>query len=173
MHTEPFLTRPDVRYRDSYIAAVREFHAEGTKPPWNYEMLERNFDEFVALRLSYASDPPPGYVPQTDYWLIAEGVYAGQIHLRHHLNATLRRYGGHIGYEIRPGMRRKGYGTLQCALGLQKAWDMGLERVLITCDDDNIGSIKIIEANGGVLENKMDNGRRVLTRRYWVKKPCP
>ncbi len=171
MPDEPFLSRPDICYQQSFIEATREFHAEGTKPPWHYDLLEKNFDEFVALRLSYENDPPPGYVPQSDYWLIAEGIFAGRISIRHQLNATLLRYGGHIGYEIRPSMRRRGYGTLQCALGLQKTWELGITRALITCDDDNIGSIRIIEANGGILQDKVDNGRGVLTRRYWVEKP--
>lgn len=171
MPDEPFLSRPDIRYQQSFIEATREFHAEGKQPSWKYEMLEKNFDEFVEMYLAYETDPPPGYVPQTDYWLIAEGEYAGRISIRHVLNAALELYGGHIGYEIRPSMRRKGYGRLQCALGLQKAWEMGITRALITCDDDNIGSIRIIEANGGILQDKVDNGRGVLTRRYWVEKP--
>lgn len=168
---EPFLSPPDVRYKTSHIEALREFHAEGKRPPWNYDKLDKHFDEYVAALRARAIDPLPGYVPQTDYWLIAEGVYAGRISIRHRLNDMLRRFGGHIGYEIRPSMRRKGYGTLQCKLGLERAWAMGLKRVLITCDDDNIGSIRIIEANGGVLQDKIDNRRSALTRRYWVTAP--
>lgn len=170
---KPFLTRPTIRYRDSFIEAVREFHAEGKLPPWNYTNLLNNFDEFVALIRERALDPPPGYVPQTDYWFIAEGVYAGRISLRHALNESLERFGGHIGYEIRPSMRRRGYGTLQLTLCLEQAWKRGLERVLITCDDDNIGSAKVIEANAGVLQDKIDNEREALTRRYWIERPSP
>ena len=166
--TTPFLSPPDVRYQDSYIAALREFFAEGRRPPWNFHMLADHFDEYVATLKENAVNPLPGRVPQTDYWLIAEGVFAGRASFRHHLNPSLERYGGHIGYEIRPSMRRRGYGTLLCKLVLDKVRKHGLKRVLITCDDDNIGSIKIIEANGGTLQDKIDNKRQSLTRRYWV-----
>jgi predicted acetyltransferase len=161
-----------MEYQQSYLAAVHEFLAEGILPAWNPEMIEQHFDEYVQTLLERATDPLPGYVPSTDYWLIAEGVYAGDINLRHYLIPALEKFGGHIGYRIRPSMRRKGYGTIQCRLALEKGWELGLERVLITCDDDNIGSYKIIEANGGVLLDRVDNGRPVLSRRYWVTRPA-
>lgn len=168
------LVRPHVRYQASFIDAVREFEQyDKRRPMWNYENLEQNFDEYVALRLAYEDDPPAGYVPQTDYWLIRDDeIFAGQISLRHHLNANLRYYGGHIGYEIRPLQRRKGYGTRQLALVLPKAWRLGLTRVLLTCDDDNIGSIRIIEANGGKLHDTVAlKNRKRPVRRYWIEKP--
>lgn len=167
---EPFLAQPDIRYKDSYLAASREFEAEGILPLWNYDRLEDNFDEFVLVRLQRETDPLPGYVPQTDYWLIVDGQYAGEISIRHYLTDALERFGGHIGYRIRPSMRERGYGTVQCKLGIEKARARGISRILITCDDNNIGSYKIIEACGGVLWDKIDNGRAVLTRRYWIEK---
>lgn len=163
-----FLSPPAVQYKDSFIAAMREFHREGRNPDWNFESLEAHFEEYVVVQLAREHDPLPGRVPQTDYWLIVDNIYAGRISIRHHLNSSLEKFGGHIGYDIRPSMRHKGYGTLQCRLALAKARERGLERVLITCDDDNIGSQKIIEANGGVLLDKVDNGRPTLTRRYWI-----
>lgn len=165
----PFLTLPDVRYKASFISATREFlQVDGRRPPWKFDKLATDFAEYVKTVRADRDDPLPGRVPQTVYWLIAEGVFAGRVSIRHHLIPALERFGGHIGYEIRPSMRRRGYGRLQCKLVLAEARKMGLKRVLITCDDDNIGSIKIIEANGGVLQDKLDNKRRSLTRRYWV-----
>lgn len=169
---QPFLSRPHVRYQRSYIDAAHEFFKQpgpaSRRPPWNFESLEAHFDEFVETIRARTHDPLPGYVPQTDFWLIVGDQYAGAISVRHRLNPSLARFGGHIGYEIRPSMRRRGYGTLQCKLALHEARKLGLTRVLITCDDDNIGSYKIIEANGGVLQDKVDNGHKVLTRRYWI-----
>ena len=107
-------------------------------------------------------------VPATHFWLIDGQRYLGDLDLRHCLNDSLRRYGGHIGYTIRPSERRKGYGKLVCKLGIQEARKRGIDDILITCDDDNIASCKIIEANGGVLRDKIDNQRGVLTRRYWI-----
>jgi len=165
---EPFLVRPTIQYKTSCIEALHEFLAEGQKPGWNFDKLEHHFDDYVQVLLERETDPLPGYVPQSDYWLIAEGVFAGQISIRHNLNDSLLHFGGHIGYQIRPSMRGKGYGRLQLKLALEKARALGLGRVLITCDDDNNGSIKIIESNGGVIDNKVDNGRASLTRRYWI-----
>jgi len=163
-----FLARPTINYKTSYIAAIREYHQDGLTPTWNYDVLDTRFEEYVTLLLEREHDPAPGYVPQTDYWLIVAGEYAGDINLRHRLTTELERFGGHIGYRIRPTLRHKGYGTLQLRLVLPKAWALGLSRVLITCDDDNSGSIKIIESNGGILQDKVDNGRGVPTRRYWI-----
>jgi predicted acetyltransferase/catechol 2,3-dioxygenase-like lactoylglutathione lyase family enzyme len=164
----PALVRPATSYKHSYIQAVREFHAEGKNPAWNYENLEANFDEYVAMELAKETDSEAGYVPQTEFWLVVGEDYVGRISLRHHLNEKLALFGGHIGYEVRPSMRQRGYGTLMCRLVLDHARALNLNRVLITCDDDNIGSQKIIEANGGILQDKIDNGRESLTRRYWI-----
>lgn len=168
MTHHPFLTRPDERYKTSFIAAMREFQQEGRNPGWKLEMLAAHFDEWVDMERSKETAPLEGYVPETVYWLIVAGQYAGRISIRQQLTPALRKYGGHIGYDIRPSMRRKGYGTLQCRLALEKAKARGMEHILITCDDDNIGSAKIIEANGGILQDKIDVGRHALTRRYWI-----
>lgn len=169
---EIFLSRPDEKYKASYLAAMREMETDNEPRPmrWKFEMLEEHFDEFVQMLLEDETDPVAGRVPQTAFWLIVDGEYAGRIDIRHSLTESLEKFGGHIGYDIRPKFRKKGYGTLQLKLALPHAWALGLERVLITCDDDNIGSIKIIETNGGVLQDKVDNGRHVLSRRYWIER---
>jgi predicted acetyltransferase len=169
MNNSPFLDRPHQRYKDSYLAAAREFEAEGMFPPWGFDVMTAHFDEFIETVQARATDPMPGYVPQTDYWLIVAEQYVGSASIRHHLTDALLKYGGHIGYRIRPTYRRQGYGTLQCKLAIEKAHELGIQRILITCDDDNLGSSKIIEANGGKLWDKVDNGRASLTRRYWVE----
>jgi predicted acetyltransferase len=170
MSESPFLARPSVAYKDSYIAALREYQRVDDKnPPWHYHKLQEEFEEFIEMRRAKETNPPAGYVPQSEYWLIVDGVYAGEIRLRHRLSERLKQFGGHIGYEIRPSMRRMGYGTLQLELGLQIAKDeLGLSEVLITCDDDNIGSQRIIEQNGGEFIDRVDNNRDSLTRRYRI-----
>ncbi|MBN2509032.1 MAG: GNAT family N-acetyltransferase [Spirochaetales bacterium] len=112
-----------------------------------------------------------GFVPSTLFFLIDEqNKVCGAIHLRHELNERLKQNGGHIGYGIRPSERHKGYGTEMLSLLLEKIWVDGYERVLITCDDDNIASAKTIAKNGGILFDKpMFEG--ILTRRYWINKP--
>ena len=84
--------------------------------------------------------------------------------------AYLRDFGGHIGYGVRPSERRKGYATLMLRLVLDKARAMGIERVLITCDKDNLASARVIQKNGGVLDSESysEQAKRV-TQRYWIE----
>ena len=92
--------------------------------------------------------------------------------------------GGHIGYSIRPSYRRRGYGHRILQLALEKCGDLGMERVLVTCDEDNAASRRIIEANGFVFESgmMMDDvvaraaGRaaaKVRKLRLWFELPPP
>lgn len=165
----PFLVRPSAQYKDSFIEATYEYIQEKLGVSWNPQILEERFHEYIETIHDQEVDPMAGYVPSTQLWLIINGdTYAGEIDIRHYLNDSLRHFGGHIGYKIRPTMRRLGYGKLMCKMGILEARDLGITDILITCDDDNIGSQKIIEANGGILHDKIDNNRGVLTRRYWI-----
>jgi predicted acetyltransferase len=94
----------------------------------------------------------------------------GRISVRHRLNANLEIEGGHIGYDVRPSERRKGYGTLMLKLALEEARKIGLKRVMITCDTDNIASAKIIEKNGGIFERhdiSPMSGKQL--NQYWIE----
>jgi predicted acetyltransferase len=94
----------------------------------------------------------------------------GITHLRHRLTDPLRKEGGHIGYNIRPSERRKGYGTKILELALDKAREIGLKRVLVTCDTDNVASGKIIRKNGGVFEGESISDRSGKpVSRYWIE----
>lgn len=94
----------------------------------------------------------------------------GHANIRHALNDSLRLKNGNIGYHIAPTHRRKGYGTKILALALIEAKKIGLNKVLITCDENNLGSTKIIEKNGGVLANIIEiEGDAFRTKRYWIE----
>jgi len=109
-------------------------------------------------------------VPATFLVAEAEGQIVGRVSIRHELNAYLAEVGEHIGYGVRPGFRRLGYATALMRQCLAVASSIGLERVLVTCDDDNVGSAKVIETCGGVLENLVaDCDGSVPKRRYWVE----
>jgi predicted acetyltransferase len=164
------LVFPDVRYQNSFIAAMEEFQAEGRQTDLSLRQLEQHFPEFIA-RLRDTHHPPPdsGLVPETLYWAVDDREYIGHISLRHRLNPSLERYGGHIGYEVRPSRRREGHGTRMLALLLPHARRLGLQRVLITCSEDNIGSRKIIQTNGGQLQDIIQNEfQDVPTMRWWI-----
>ena len=113
---------------------------------------------------------PAGYVPATTFFLVRSGqTILGRSSLRHRLTPALEHEGGHIGYDVRPSQRRKGYGTLILALTLEKAREMGLTRVLVTCDTDNVASRRIIQKNGGKFQDEViseRSGKPVC--RYWI-----
>jgi predicted acetyltransferase len=128
-----------------------------------------DFKNFIDIVNQYSEglDLPAGSVQDT--FLIAEvdGEVVGRISIRHSLNDFLFNYGGHIGYMVRPAFRRRGYASEMFRQALLIATDLGINMVLITCNDDNHGSIKVIEKHGGVLENKVDEDGYLL-RRYWI-----
>jgi predicted acetyltransferase len=119
---------------------------------------------------SKGNDLPSGLVPVTTFWLVKDNqIILGESRLRHGLTPALEEFGGHIGYNIRPSQRRKGYGTLLLALTLEKAGLLGMRRVRVTCDTDNIGSVRIIENNGGMLSGYGISPRSgKQTSQYWI-----
>jgi predicted acetyltransferase len=113
---------------------------------------------------------PPNHVPSTFLFAFKGERIIGRVSIRHLLNDFLLRVGGHIGYVVVPEFRRQGHATAILQLALHFAHDkLGLDHVLVTCDDDNIGSIKTIENNGGVLENLVSGpDLDKPKRRYWI-----
>lgn len=112
-----------------------------------------------------------GWMPAEQYIAVdtKTNTIVGMLNFRKKLNDYLLNYIGHIGYSIVPSKRRQGLGTLMLKLALKEAKNLGLDKVLITCTDDNIASAGVIENNGGVLEDKrVDPGDMKLTRRYWI-----
>jgi predicted acetyltransferase len=112
----------------------------------------------------------PGQVPATFLVAEANGTIVGRVHIRHQLNEFLARVGGHIGYCVLPGCRRRGYATEILRQSLIVARAIGIDRVLVTCDDDNIASITVIESCGGELDSVIDDGSSGGSpkRRYWI-----
>jgi predicted acetyltransferase len=111
------------------------------------------------------------HVPETFLFAFAGSRIVGRTSIRHSLNERLERVGGHIGYVVVPEFRRQGYATEMLRLSLQVAREkcVGARRVLVTCDDDNVGSIRTIEKNGGILENVVSgHGLDKPKRRYWI-----
>jgi predicted acetyltransferase len=137
--------------------------------------IETDFAAYVAaitdqtgrIRLPTGDIVPK--VPFSVFWLVEDDEFIGEANIRHQLNAYLIKEGGHVGYGIRPSRQRQGYGKLILALALEECRLLGLERVLVTCLHDNIASARIIEANGGELEDVVRHpaGRGRL-RRYWI-----
>jgi predicted acetyltransferase len=115
----------------------------------------------------------PDHVPSTFLFAFDGSRIVGRVSIRHALNDFLARVGGHIGYAVVPEFRRRGHATEMLRLALGIAHDrLGIDRVLVTCDDDNVGSIRTIEKNGGVLENVVSGpDLQKPKRRYWIATP--
>ena len=110
-------------------------------------------------------------VPAETFMLIRENdnKLIGMIDIRLCLNKYLLNYGGHIGYSIRPTERRKGYNTYQLYLALKFCKEIGLDKVLITCNKKNLASVKSIQKYEGILENEVyDEDDNKIVQRYWI-----
>ena len=122
-------------------------------------------------RIENAETCPPHLVTATLYVAVrqTDGRIVGMLDLRHRLNDFLAEYGGHIGYSVRPDERRKGYAARMLALGLGEAKRLGIDRVLVTCDEDNVASRRTILKNGGVFHSNVAavNGEQTISR-YWI-----
>lgn len=164
---------PSIHFKRSYLAALKEYHSdEGfLTDKIDYEEVAKDFAAYIKKIKSRRQGEglPIGYVPESEFWLIAGDDYVGTVKVRHRLNDALREVGGHIGYYIRPPKRGRGYGKKILGLALKKARALGIKKVLITCDETNIGSRKIIEANGGMLENIVPTGKGKPSKmRFWI-----
>jgi predicted acetyltransferase len=165
------LRRPSIEEEDEFL---RAHHATTPEVPYflhYYEegMALRHYLEVLEQR-ERGVNLPPNHVPSTFLFAFNGERIVGRVAIRHVLTDVLQRVGGHIGYVVVPEFRRQGHATAILRLALQFAHDrLALERVLLTCDDDNIGSIKTIENNGGVLEEIVNMpGVNKATRRYWI-----
>jgi predicted acetyltransferase len=155
-----FLVLPTTAVRDSYLDGERAMSAEaGTDPAW-LERAATDFDEFVA-RL--AAPARRWDVPVTQLWYVDVTTYIGTVVIRHELTPALARTGGHIGYHVVPPHRRRGHAHRMLADALVFSAHLGLHRVLITCEENNIASRKVIEANGGQPDGTIDGELR-----FWV-----
>ena len=166
------LIEPCQKYLASYTEAYDEYCSFPRRSgnPFRNAHVQDVLAYFANMR--HARNLPAGYVGASTWWLVDDEQqrFLGQIDIRHELTDRLLRYGGHIGYAVRLGEWNKGYGTLMLSLVLPYAKALGITRCLITCDDDNPGSARVMEKNGFVLEDKIPNtidGRDIITRRYW------
>ncbi len=115
-------------------------------------------------------EPTDGKVPDSTFFLLDEerNRLLGAVNIRHYLNEGLLLHGGHIGDGIRPSERRKGYATEMIRLALIECKKLGIDKVLMVCDKDNIGSRKSIINNGGILENEIVDEDGNIEQRYWI-----
>ncbi|MFB9239111.1 GNAT family N-acetyltransferase [Plantactinospora siamensis] len=175
----PTLTAPIERVRESFLAAMAEFRAEGRGDRQDFSMIgseirahadtwssAEGFARFVAELRAQAlpeSPRPAGYVPSTTLWWVDGAEYLGRIAVRHRLTPSLLEFGGHIGYDVRPTARRRGHATAMLRAVRPVARELGIDPALLTCDVDNAVSRRVIERNGGVFEDQRGDKLR-----FWV-----
>jgi len=156
----------------SFKDAIAAFKDE--LPPFEFAF---DFDESVPFidytkkleGWSLGKGLPDRFVPNTFLVGVVAGHIVGRLSLRHCLNDFLERIGGHIGYGVIPSCRQQGYATAMLKQALPICSSLGIEKVLITCDIDNLGSQKVIERCGGVFENLThDSQLKVQKRRFWI-----
>ncbi|MDF2924318.1 MAG: Acetyltransferase [Paenibacillaceae bacterium] len=172
MEDEVFLVSPTVDLEEEYMDYYREWKASGerlspgviTKSPADFPAMVKELEE-EALGLNLRE----GYVQSSTFWLVnRQRRVLAAVSVRHTLNEKLQNIGGHIGYGVRPSERRKGYAARMLALALEYAAAQGLERVLVTCDESNIGSEKTILRNGGAADTPFTEESGNVVKRYWI-----
>jgi predicted acetyltransferase len=167
------LVEPSETYRQAFMELLAAYQEDQTESyQGKYDDPDFDFDAYIArlARFACGDGLPEGYVPCSTFWLTDDtGILYGSGRLRHYLTDDLMLEGGNIGYDIHPAYRRRGYGTELLRLLLKEAAKLGVARALVTCDEDNAGSRRIIEKNGGVYDGKAispESGKLVL--RFWV-----
>ena len=174
------LVRADLAYMPSYVAALHEgYSRDNLRPetPQEIAQIEREPQWFV----NQVNLPPHHVVlpdgslskrvPATELWWVEGETFLGSVGIRHELNALLAKWGGHIGYAVRPSARRQGHASAMLAAALDHVRaHLPLTRVMLNVNEDNAGSIRVIEKNGGVLEAEVDNPwvEGMRGRRYWI-----
>jgi predicted acetyltransferase len=171
----PALITPHVGLQESFLAAMAEFAAEGRTgddsgigrdlEEWTgrWESPE-GFAAYVAEKVAERDGVVrDDWVRCTNLWWVDGDEYVGRMSIRHELNDWLREVGGHIGYDVRRSRRGEGHATAMLAAALRILADLGVDRALLTCDEDNVASRRVIEHNGGVLEDT-----RSGKLRFWV-----
>lgn len=120
-------------------------------------------------RLLHGVDLSENHVPETFLVAVTGGELVGRVSIRHHLNPSLRLVGGHIGYSVRPRLRRNGFAGQILDLALIEARNLGIREALLTCDADNVASRRMIESHGGVPEALLGQESETKFKlRYWI-----
>lgn len=163
------LVKLATKYQRHLNDMMEEWYATGEKIiPYAIRRLDyREFDNYMnSLEIK---DDSEGFVPDSTFFCLDEerDIFVGAVNIRHYLNDSLLLNGGHIGDGVKPSERRKGIATEMINLALKECKKIGINKVLMVCDKDNIGSAKSIQKNGGILENEIIVDG-IIEQRFWI-----
>lgn len=165
------LVKLSEEYRTQLFEMMDEWTATGERiVPYAIRKCDYHaFDNYMADLMAEETIVSESWVPATTFFCLDEerNIFVGAVNIRHYLNESMLLNGGHIGDGVRPSERRKGIATAMIGLALEECRKMGINRVLMVCNKDNIGSAKSIQNNGGVLENEVVVDG-VTEQRYWI-----
>ena len=163
------LVKASEEYCEQISAMLEEWNATGEKiVPYAIRRLDYHDFSYYCENLE-VKDSSGGLVPDSTFFCLDEerNVMVGAVNIRHALNESLLLNGGHIGDGVRPSERGKGIATQMIGMALEECRKLGIGRVLMVCDKDNIASAKSIRNNGGILENEIVVDG-VVEQRYWI-----
>jgi predicted acetyltransferase len=168
----PIVLTPMAEGRDREFAEMLdEFRAAGEHHVYRglHEVAWQGYPAFYRLlsQMKAGGYPTPDIVPTDAYFIEEGGRILGEVYVRHRLTASLERVGGNIGYKVRPSERNRGVATAALRLALERVRELGFDRALVTCDNRNAASARVIEKCGGV---RIEDAQRPdgIERRYWV-----
>ena len=168
-----YFVKPDLVYFEQYKKMYYEWLGQEHINPWFFktkcETLE-DFADFIQMLDNYEkANVDKQYASQTAYFVVDENdKLIGGASIRHYLTVDGYNYGGHIGYGVRPSEREKGYGTEILKLALEEAKRLKIYKVLLVCLETNMGSNKVIQKCGGILENQVKDSDGSIINRYWI-----
>ncbi|MGG3279979.1 GNAT family N-acetyltransferase [Paenibacillus solani] len=166
------LVKPSAEFKDEYLSFYQDWKdSQEDMVPWVIDRDPGDFDDMLQFlnNNEQGVNIPDGWVKDSTYWLVTEANrVVGAVNIRHQLSEKLFNAGGHIGYGIRPSERQKGYATQLLSLALEKAKDLGINKVLVVCDADNTGSKKTILKNGGIQDIDYIEEDGNIVNRFWI-----
>lgn len=163
------LEKPSEKWQNEHLAYISEW-GEGKLSPNRFRLEpDASYNQFLD-QLTHLENGQLGQIPTSNFFLVNDDRILGMVTIRHRLNDYLLNVDGHIGCSIRPSERRKGYATKILSEAMKITDELGIEDVLITCNEDNIGSAKAILNNGGVEAEPFEEEHGNVIRRFWINR---